>query len=132
MMFFTPNKPLGLVEGRLRNCPDSPNCVCSQETRPDYAIAPFPFTRDVAVAKTRLLEAVATLPRTKVITNDDEYLHITCTSLLMRYVDDLEFQIDPTAGVIHVRSASRVGYSDLGVNRQRVEAVRRAWNALNK
>jgi uncharacterized protein (DUF1499 family) len=72
---------------------------------------------------------VQTFPRTSVITVSDSYLHAEFTSLIFRFVDDVEFVIDNDAKVIHVRSASRLGTSDLGVNRKRVEEIRRLWNA---
>lgn len=129
MMFMITN-PAGLEQGRLRACPNSPNCVCSQDTAAEHAIAPLSFTGDVAAAKARLIQAIATLPRSKIVVNEPSYLHVTCTTLVLRFVDDLEFLIDAEAQAIHVRSASRLGYSDLGVNRKRVETLREAWNAL--
>jgi len=127
---FSATHPGELEQGRLMACPNSPNCVCSQDTAPQHAIAPLSFTSDVATARARLLKALATLPRIKILVDQPEYLHATSTTLIMRFVDDLEFLIDPQAKVIHVRSASRLGYSDLGVNRKRVEALRQAWVAL--
>ena len=67
---------------------------------------------------------VAGLPRTKLIEEDDTYLHYECTSLLLRFVDDVEFVFDDEAKLIHFRSASRIGYGDLGVNRRRMEGIR--------
>jgi uncharacterized protein (DUF1499 family) len=75
----------------------------------------------------KLTAIVQTFPRTSVITVSDSYLHAEFTSAIFRFVDDLEFLVDDTAKVIHVRSASRLGTSDLGVNRKRVEEIRRRW-----
>ncbi|MBI1345096.1 DUF1499 domain-containing protein [bacterium] len=130
MFLLSGSTTLGLAAGRLHACPNSPNCVCSQDADSQHAIAPLAFTGDVAAAKARLLQVIGTLPRAKVVVDEPTYLHVTCTTLIMRFVDDLEFLIDAEAHVIHVRSASRLGYSDLGVNRKRVETIRQAWNAL--
>jgi len=123
---------LGLHQGRLAPCPDKPNCVCSQEQRQEYAIAPLSFQGDPRAAWQRLLDVLDKLPRTRLVEQTDTYLHAECTSLLFRFVDDLECLLDTEAGVIHLRSASRVGYSDLGVNRARVEAIRQAFQQADK
>ena len=118
---------LGLQAGALRPCPRTPNCVCSEPGTPAGAlVAPFPAPAGMA-EMTRLAAVVGAWPRTKVITAGDGYLHAETTSLLLRFVDDLEFRLDAAAGVIHVRSASRVGRGDLGVNRKRLEALRAVW-----
>ena len=75
----------------------------------------------------KLTAIIQTFPRTSVITISDSYLHAEFTSAIFRFVDDLEFLADDTAKVIHVRSASRVGYSDLGVNRKRIGQIRLRW-----
>jgi len=75
-------------------------------------------------AKEALKAVLATLSRSKLVEEDESYLHYEFTSLLLRFVDDVEFLFDDAAKTIHFRSASRTGYSDLGVNRQRMEQVR--------
>ncbi len=127
MQWVTP-RALGLTHGALQDCPASPNCVCSTATRVEQQIAPLTFSGDPVAALDRLAALLGTFPRTHVVTRTDNYLHATCTSLLFRFVDDLEALVDPAASVIHLRSASRVGYSDLGANRQRIERLRQAWN----
>jgi len=115
---------LGLTDGRLAPCPDSPNCVSSTATDPRHAIAPFALDRSVAEAKSELKRVIAILPRAKLIAERDNYLHFEFRSLIFRFVDDVEFHVAETTKVIHVRSASRVGHSDLGVNRRRIESIR--------
>ncbi len=115
---------LGLVDGSLAPCPDSPNCVSSTATDPRHAIAGFVLDRSPAAAKNELKQAVSKLPRSKLISEMDNYLRFEFRSLLFRFVDDVEFHIDEATRKIHVRSASRVGHSDFGVNRRRVEAIR--------
>lgn len=123
---MTGTKPnnLGLTGGKLAASPDSPNCVSSAATDPRHAIAPFVLDRSLGAAKEELRSAIAKLPRVKLITESDNYLHFECRSLIFRFVDDIELYLDAEAKTIHVRSASRVGHSDLGVNRRRVEAIR--------
>ncbi len=108
----------------LSPCFSSPNCVSTQATDESHAIAPFLYKKSRAEAKEALKSALATLPRTKLVDEDESYLHYEFTSLLLRFVDDVEFLFDETAKTVQFRSASRMGYSDLGVNRKRMEQVR--------
>ncbi|QDT36278.1 DUF1499 domain-containing protein [Stratiformator vulcanicus] len=121
---------LGVTDGGLRACPDSPNCVCSQDPPADdvHFVPPLQFEGNPAEAFARLREIVSEMPRTSIVTQSEEYMHVEFVSAIMRYVDDVEFLLDPSQGVIHVRSASRVGYSDLGANRKRVEEIRRRFD----
>ena len=121
---------LGARQGRLAPCPASPNCVSSLADDEMHRVAPLPFSGTAAAAIDRLAGTVRSLPRASVITATDDYLHAEFRSAVFRFVDDVEFLADESAGVIHVRSASRVGTSDLGVNRRRVESIRARWNEL--
>ncbi len=116
---------LGLVEGQLRRCPDSPNCVCSEGETGEHSIEPLRFTGSPEAAWSRLVAVVEATSNAHVVTREDSYLRVEFVTPLMRYVDDVEFRLTPEA--IHVRSASRVGRSDLGANRQRVEVLRLAF-----
>ncbi|MCA9075431.1 MAG: DUF1499 domain-containing protein [Planctomycetaceae bacterium] len=113
---------LGPVDGNLRTCPDSPNCVCSYETDKQHGIEPLSGGED---SMEQLRQVLASKQGIVVIADEGDYIRAECTSRLMRYIDDIEFLNDAEAGVIHVRSASRVGHSDLGANRNRVEEIRR-------
>jgi len=115
---------LGIREGRLLACPESPNCVSSGASDAEHAIAAFRFSSSPQQAWSAATAAVTELPRTEIITQTDEYLHAESTTALMRYVDDLELHLRPGEQLIAVRSASRVGYSDMGANRDRVERLR--------
>ena len=128
-MFWTPNKVERLDGGRLSPCPASPNCVCSQDDEIAHQIKPLSFTGGPREAWQRLTSVVTQLPRTRIVTNGSTYLHVEFTTRLLRFVDDVEFLLDETAAVIHVRSASRVGHSDLGANRARVEAIRQLFES---
>lgn len=110
-------------ERTLRLCPDKPNCVSTQGRDERHAIAPFRYTRSRTEAKETLKAVIATLPRTQLVEEDEAYLHYEFTSLLLRFVDDVEFLFDEATKTVHFRSASRTGYSDLGVNRQRMEEM---------
>lgn len=120
---------LGAKDGRLAPCPPTPNVVSTRAELQEHQIEPLTFTGDPADAWRRLKLALQSLPRTQVITDEEGYLHAESTSALFRFVDDVEFLLDKSAGQIHFRSASRVGHSDLGVNRARMEAIRKAFNA---
>ncbi len=117
---------LGVTEGQLLPCPDSPNCVSSQTDPNDkeHYIEPLELLGTAAESLDRLVKVIESMPRTTVVSRDENYLHAEFTSLLFRYVDDVECYVDEEAGKIHVRSASRVGYSDIGANRKRVDAIR--------
>lgn len=119
---------LGLLDGRLTPCPGTPNCVCSQDAGVRH-IAPLSFDDPADEAWLRLKAVVGQLPRTRIVAATEGYLRAECTSRVFRFVDDVEFLLDREAGVIHVRSASRAGRSDLGVNRRRVETIRVAFNS---
>ncbi len=120
---------LGLQGGRLAPCPDSPNCVSSQAERDGQVVLPFTLDRPVGAAKSVLKQVIAALPRTRLICEEENYLHFEFRSLIFRFVDDVEFHFDAAAKTIQVRSASRVGHSDLGVNRRRIETIRRLFSA---
>src|SRR5262249_37413591 len=102
---------LGVPNGRLADCPKSPNCVCTQCYDPQHRIEPISFDGSPAEAMRRIKAAVATLPRTRVVTETDNYLRAEATSSIFRFVDDVEFYVDRDAKLIHFRSASRAGYS---------------------
>lgn len=109
---------LGIHNNQLAICPDSPNCVSSFDTRESHRIEPLQGS--LGDVKTAILQ----MPRVAVITENEDYLHAEFTSRLMGFVDDVEFLADPSQGIVHVRSASRLGYSDMGVNRERIETIR--------
>ncbi len=105
-------------------CPSSPNCVSTQAQDEGHAIAPFRYRKSRAEAKEALKEVIRSLPRAKLVEEDETYLYYEVTSLLFRFVDDVEFLFDDDTKTIHFRSASRTGYGDLGVNRTRMEQLR--------
>lgn len=110
---------------QLSPCPSSPNCVSTQAQDQEHGIAPFRYQKSLAEAKASLKRMVLSLPRTALVKEEPTYLHVEFTSLLLRFVDDVEFMFDEETKTVHFRSASRTGYSDLGVNRRRMEEIRR-------
>ncbi len=122
----SPPADLGIQDGRLRGCPKSPNCVSSEAPDDAHRVAAFRIRGEPGEAWGHFVDAVRALPRTEVVSEQAGYLHAESRSRLLGFVDDLELQLRAEEGVVAVRSASRLGYGDLGVNRRRVEALRRA------
>lgn len=115
-------------EKKLAPCPNTPNCVSSQAQVADkeHFIVPFKITGKAEDAWAALKQALAGQSRTVITEETEDTLHARATSLVFRFVDDIDAILDADAGLIHIRSASRVGYSDLGVNRKRMEKLRLA------
>jgi uncharacterized protein (DUF1499 family) len=120
---------LGIRDAALQPCPASPNCVCSDVVEPSHHVAPLKIAIDAESAWREARDAVAAMPRTSIVEEHDDYLHAECRSPLFRFVDDLELDLRADVGIIAVRSASRLGYSDMGVNRRRVEQLRAVLQA---
>ncbi|HNH48666.1 MAG TPA: DUF1499 domain-containing protein [Myxococcota bacterium] len=110
-------------------CPPSPNCVSTRAEPGDaeHRIATLGFTGDAGLAQQRLKALVLAQPGASLVTEKTGYLYFIFTSKIMRYEDDVEFEVGQN--MIHLRSASRVGYGDMGVNRARMEAIAAAWSA---
>ena len=116
---------LGVRDGKLAPCPNTPNCVSSQSADAGHKIEPLTYTSSPGEAFAKLEQVIKSQPRTKIITSSPNYyLYVEFTSAIMGFVDDVEFYLDADAKLIHVRSASRLGQSDLGVNRKRIETIR--------
>ncbi|MBP1684421.1 MAG: hypothetical protein H6Q33_564 [Deltaproteobacteria bacterium] len=98
--------------------------MSSDDTDAAHRIAPLALAVTAPQAWQAARATVAALPRTRIITETSEYLHAECSSALFGFVDDLELHLRSAQGIIAVRSASRIGYGDLGVNRRRVERIR--------
>lgn len=109
----------------LAPCPSTPNCVCTLSQVLSQAIEPFRFQKSRPEAKEALKEAVRSMARAELVQEEAAYLRYEFTSLLFRFVDDVEFLFDEDSKTVHFRSASRTGYGDLGVNRRRMETIRR-------
>lgn len=115
------NSPAGET---LADCPDRPNCVSSKAKDKGHAVEPFRVKGDPIKVWEAVADILRDLPRTTIIKMTDRYLHAECKSRFFRFIDDLELQLDPSANLIEIRSASRTGYYDFGVNRRRVSHLR--------
>lgn len=116
-----------LLQSGLPDCPDSPNCVKTGAESDSHRVADFQLEGDWPEQKQAIIAAATSMDRTELVEEKPYYLRFEVTSLLMRFVDDLEVLYRPQQG-LEIRSASRVGHSDFGVNRERVEALRAKLN----
>ena len=114
----------GVSNGQLAPCPESPNCVSSQSTNKKHQIEPISFHGTPAETFAALKNTIQSMKRAKIVEEKGDYLQAEFRSAVFGFVDDVEFLLDEESRVIHVRSASRTGYWDFGVNRKRVEAIR--------
>lgn len=123
---MTANRPtdLGVSNGKLAKCPDSPNCISTQADSETHQMEPVSFTGDMDAAVSKIKQTVAkNFSRAELIEEKGGYLRYEFTSLIFRFVDDIEFVVDDTSKQIHFRSASRVGHSDMGANRRRMQKI---------
>jgi uncharacterized protein (DUF1499 family) len=120
-----PFTDLSVEGGRLAPCPDTPNCVSTREEAEDtdHHMEPISFSGNAEEAMKVVAEAVEEMPRAAIVQSEDDYLHAEFTSRIFRFVDDVEFRADSETGLIEFRSASRVGRSDMGVNRERMTEI---------
>ncbi|MBF0705123.1 DUF1499 domain-containing protein [Alkalihalobacillus hwajinpoensis] len=118
------SEQLGVKEGKLAPCPDKPNCVSSQSTDEKHGMKPIPFngTAEEAIAKIKTI--LTNRKRTEIVEERKDYIRAEEKSKLFKFVDDIEFYIDTANESIHFRSASRTGYSDMGVNKKRMNEVK--------
>ena len=122
-------KAAGIVDGKLTTCPDKPNCVSSefQDDR-EHFIAPISIPQNTAEESLKKVKEAIQESGGVIQSETDTYLAATYTSNFFRFIDDLEIRVDSAEGLIHIRSASRAGYGDMGVNRKRVELIRDLFN----
>ena len=111
---------------QLKECPTSPNCVSTQTKQKSKKMEPIPFELDPQKVIGVIKNVVVSRPRTNLEKESDNYLHYTFKSCLFGFIDDVEFLIDGAQKLIHFRSASRTGYSDLGVNEKRMTELKKA------
>ncbi|MFH2201667.1 MAG: DUF1499 domain-containing protein [Elusimicrobiota bacterium] len=111
----------------LAPCPSSPNCVSTEATDPEHRIEPIPYTGSVDAARTRLLGVLKGMKRSRILAAEGDVILAEFVSLLWRFVDDAEFHFNDGDKTIRLRSASRIGYSDFGANRRRMEEIRKKF-----
>ena len=112
-----------ILIGQFPPCPDKPNCVSSKSSLSFHKIAPLTYEGNSKNAREKLLGIINSMPRTQISMDNENFIHVEFTSKIFRFVDDVEFYFE-SPGTIHFRSASRVGHSDMGVNRDRMEEIR--------
>jgi len=122
------NSKVGLIDGKLRPCPKTPNCVSTQSEDKQHMIAPISYDLSLEEAKKKIIEIINSIKRTKIVNQTDNYIHAEFSTRLFKFVDDVEFLFDNAEKIIHFRSASRIGKSDLGTNRKRLENIRELYN----
>ncbi len=120
-------KSLGLFDGRLYPLPNTPNCVSTEASDEERLMPALKFQGDAAETKSKLLKTIGQFPRWRLVEDDGDYLHVEATSLIFRFIDDVEFLIDRSTHRVHFRSASRIGHSDLGANRKRMQRFTNAF-----
>jgi len=117
------------TQDRFAPCPDTPNCVSSEAQDPRHAVAPMQLAGNSDTEWSEVQAVVRGLPRCRIATATENYVHATLKSRLFGFIDDLELKLDPQTKMINIRSASRSGSYDLGVNRRRVENLRKQLKA---
>lgn len=123
---------LGVRDGKLAPCPDSPNCVSTQSQDPRHQIDPIPYTTSAPTVRNKLLNIIHSMARTTIIAEDPNYIHAEFRTKGLGYVDDVELFLDEEAQVIHFRSSARLPYYDWDVNRKRMEQIRTDFEAMGK
>jgi uncharacterized protein (DUF1499 family) len=118
---------VGLQDGKLRHCQDKPNCVCTQDLEEGHRIEPIRYTGTQDEARDRLIMIIRQTAQCTIVKADPNYIHVEFRSPFFEFVDDTEFLFDDTAKLIHFRSAARTGYYDFGVNRKRMEDIRKRF-----
>lgn len=112
---------------KLKDCPSSPNCVSSQTDSSNHYVSPISYNGSSQHALSTLVNILKKMKRTKIVEEEGDYIHAECKSQIFRFTDDLEFLFDKEKKIIEVRSGSRMGYSDFGVNRKRIEKIRQQF-----
>jgi len=112
---------------KFRPCSDSPNCVSSQSTDKAHFIKPLRYSGALADARQKLINILENTKRVRLVNIEPDYIHAEFRSLVFHFVDDVEFYFPSEETIIHIKSASRSGYYDFGVNRRRVERLRSAF-----
>jgi uncharacterized protein (DUF1499 family) len=116
-------KPIGIKDGKFHPCPKSPNCVSTQSDDEKHKIEPLNYNSTLEEAKTKIKEIIESFKRTKLITEEDDYLHYEFRTATFKFVDDVEFYFDDSNKLIHFRSRARMGWSDMHVNKNRMKKV---------
>lgn len=120
---------IGIDSSGLRGCPKSPNCVSSEAKDEKHSIELFRLKGDPNANWPLIRDEIVSIPGWVIVMATGNYIHVECKSRVFRFVDDLELYFNSSNGIISIRSASRIGYSDFGANRRRVELLRNELRA---
>ncbi|MGR9050995.1 DUF1499 domain-containing protein [Halobacillus faecis] len=123
---------IGVKNGRLSDCPNSPNCVSTQTDQEEKKMTSLTFSKDMETTKSLIKEILSERQRTTIETENENYIHGVVESKWMKFKDDVEFYLDQKEEVVHFRSASRVGYSDFGVNKKRMQAISEHYESMRR
>lgn len=121
-------KNLGVGDGKLAKMPNTPNAVSSQTDIEDKKVEPLKFNGNLEETKTKIVNIINNYEGTKIIKSEKNYIHVVFTTGGMKYKDDVEFYFDEKNKIIHFRSASRVGYSDMGLNKKRFDEIKNYYS----
>lgn len=119
-----PQVALGIEDGQFHQLPKSPNCVSSQTDQSDKYVEPLPFKEDLTLSRDQVLVALEVYGDIKLVELTDTYIYAVATTDKMKFHDDIEIYFDQESRLIHYRSSSRAGYSDMGLNRERYNMVK--------
>ena len=131
LLFAQNQKPkitLGLENGQLREIPDTPNCISTQTSQSEKLIEALPLKSSVEASKAAMLKAFDAYGSIEIIEEKDNYIYAVATSGKMKFHDDIEIYFDEESGLVQFRSASRAGKSDLGLNKERYDALAEVYN----
>lgn len=130
MQNLKPPNNLGITNGKLSPLPSTPNAVSSQTEDKERYVEPLVFKTDSKTTRTALKAMLSSFKNVNIVTESDYYIHAVSISGKMRYRDDLEFFIDTNQNIVHFRSGSRVGYSDMGLNRERYNQIKQIYDTM--
>lgn len=117
---------------KLKTCPDSPNCVSSQAQDPAHHIKPFTYSATIIEAKKTILAILHSTLQTRIVVDEENFIHAEISSSLFGFIDDIQFFLDEKDKTIHIHSSSRSGYWDFGKNRSRLEEIRDRFEAESR
>jgi len=123
-------KPIGIADGKFHPCPKSPNCVSTQSTDEKHRMEAIQYSSTVDEAKGKIKNIITSFKRNKLITETENYLHFEFRTATFKFVDDVEFYLDDKEKLIHFRSAARMGWSDMGVNRKRMRKIKELYKSV--
>ena len=125
-----PNPTFDITDhkNRLAPCPKTPNCVSSIDPMDEHYVPPLRYTGNKDNVYRKLVDLIGSYKRARIVVKESNYLRAEFRSAILQFVDDVEFLFSADLPLIDVRSASRVGYYDFGVNRRRIEDIRKRWD----